>query len=73
VPTRLLKRFGARIVLLRREREWTQEQLAEHSGISVPHLSHLENGKREPCLLTMEKLAKAFRVDLAELMGGLQK
>jgi transcriptional regulator with XRE-family HTH domain len=67
VPITINQRFGRRIVVLRKERGWSQEKLGEHTGISMDHISHLENGHREPCLGTMVKLAHAFRLSMAEL------
>jgi transcriptional regulator with XRE-family HTH domain len=46
----------------------TQEQLGERSGLSREHISYIENGHREPCLVNMGKLAKAFGITLSELM-----
>jgi transcriptional regulator with XRE-family HTH domain len=49
----------------------TQEQLGERSGLSREHISYIENGHREPCLVNMVKLAKAFGITLAEMLEGI--
>ena len=36
---------GAEIRELRKERRMLQEELAERIGVSVPHISNIENGK----------------------------
>jgi transcriptional regulator with XRE-family HTH domain len=59
---------GRRIRQLRRNRTWRQIDLCEKSGISASHLSDLENGRREICLLTIERLAKAFGIPPADLL-----
>lgn len=61
-------KVGKRIRQLRRNREMTQLDVVKLCGISRTHLSDLENGLREVCLLTLEKLAKAFNVPPSELL-----
>ena len=56
---------------LRRERGWTQTYLAVHTGLGRPFISNLETGKKEPCLRSLEILAIAFDLSLAQLMRGL--
>ena len=41
------------------------------TGISVQHISNMENGHREPCLNNMAKLAKTFSVTLSEMTKGI--
>jgi transcriptional regulator with XRE-family HTH domain len=72
VRTNIQVRFGAKVVGLRAERGWTQEDLAERTTITVKHISSLENGHREPCLGVLVKLAKSFGVSLPELLGGIE-
>ena len=44
----------------------TQVQLAEKSGLPQSHISRLEAGKHSPSFVTLEKIAKALGVDVAE-------
>ena len=46
----------------------TQEQLAAKAGITQSHLSRLELGKYVPTLATLERLARALRIPLSELL-----
>lgn len=63
-----LKRdFGKRLRYLRRSRDITQEQLAELVGRSVNFISLVENGDTAPSFKTLERLAKALNVDVADL------
>lgn len=55
-----LLNFGERIKTLRDLRGWTQDELAERSGLSKPYLSRLESGKRERSDGAIKKLAAAF-------------
>jgi Predicted transcriptional regulators len=52
----------------------TQEQLAKKIGVSVIHVANLESPDsvshhRNPSLATLEKLAKALKVPVTELLG----
>jgi transcriptional regulator with XRE-family HTH domain len=46
----------------------SQEQLAEKAGISRGFLSRLEVARQNPNLSTLERIAKALNVGLAELV-----
>lgn len=65
---KILRKFGAKVFDLRTERGWTQEDLEELSGLSRNHISYIENGLREACLINIGRLAKAFGISVAELM-----
>ncbi len=63
----LQEKFGRRLRYLRRDRNLTQEQLAELTGRSVNAISMLERGLTSPSLETVVKLAQALHVDVGEL------
>jgi len=46
----------------------TQEALAEKAGISVDFLSLIERGRNSPSLGSLEKIANALRVNIADLV-----
>ena len=56
---------GQRIRTVRRESNINLRQLALLTGISAPALSLIENGKRDPRLSTLSKIAKALRVEIS--------
>jgi transcriptional regulator with XRE-family HTH domain len=56
---------------LRESHGWSQDYLAETSGIGRTHISQLENGRREAGLRMVETLAGAFGVTAAELLRGV--
>ena len=64
-------RLGRRIRLLRSKRGWTQQQLADMTGIGRVHVSELENGKREAGLRMLEKLAATFEIAVSDLLKGV--
>jgi len=46
----------------------TQQELADAAGISREYLVRLEGARQDPTLGTLEKLAKALKVKVAELV-----
>lgn len=61
--------YIAAIVRLKRlEREWSQERLALEAGMKPSEVSHLESGRRNPKVGTLERLAKALGVRSSEML-----
>jgi transcriptional regulator with XRE-family HTH domain len=58
-------RIGRRIRVLRTERGWTQDMLADHAELTREHLSELENGHKEMGVRSLERIAAALEVSLA--------
>lgn len=54
----------------RKEKNLTQEQLAEHIGVSNKTVSKWENGKCMPDYSILQKLCAALHVTLPERMDG---
>jgi transcriptional regulator with XRE-family HTH domain len=63
-----IRRLAMRLKELRRKREWSQEELAAKAGISRTYLARLETERQDPTLGVLEKLAKALKVKVAELL-----
>jgi transcriptional regulator with XRE-family HTH domain len=59
---------GDMIRILREMKEWTQAELAERSGISVPNISLLENNRVEIGRKRAEALARAFNIHPGTIM-----
>lgn len=59
--------FGKRVRELRKANNWTQEKLAEISGLHPNYIGMVERGERNPSLVNIEILAKAFGKKLSEL------
>ncbi|MBI0379587.1 helix-turn-helix transcriptional regulator, partial [Streptomyces albiflaviniger] len=68
--TEVLTAVGPRLRALRRTRGTTLAQLSETTGISLSTLSRLESGQRKPTLELLLPLAKAYGVQLDELVGA---
>jgi transcriptional regulator with XRE-family HTH domain len=65
------KAFAENLTRLRRQRNWTQAELADASGVGQSHISRLEKGTWEPRLATIMSLAKALGVQPGELLPSL--
>ena len=52
---------------LRKQLGWSQEALAEKTGVSAPYITQIEVGKRTPSLDIVEKLAFALGVEYKTL------
>ncbi len=66
---KLLADAGRRVREVRAGQGLSLEQLALLTGISAPALSVIENGKRDPRLTTLNRIAEALRVPLAALIA----
>jgi len=63
-----LKLFGARVVQLRNQRNWSQERLSLESGLARSYLGGVERGKRNIALINICRLAEALSVTPDELL-----
>lgn len=69
----LRRTFATNLTRLRRAADWTQEQLAEEAGVDRAYISRLEAGKKNASIDLIERLAKALRVEAAELLKASPK
>jgi transcriptional regulator with XRE-family HTH domain len=67
--TAINQKFAKRLRELRQKYGYTQERLAELSGVDYKHIQLLES-KHPPAakLDTVEKIAKAFKIDPSKLL-----
>lgn len=65
--TETLLGLGYRLRQARLTADLTQPQLARLSGISAPALSLIERGKRDVRITTLQRLADALKVPIAQL------
>ena len=65
--------LGKRIAALRREKEWTQDALAEVLGVSPQAVSKWENDQTCPDISLLPQLARELGVTVDELLSGKQE
>ena len=68
----ILIQLGKRIRFLRKEKKWSQLDLALESNVNRNYISDLEKGRRNPTILVLNKIAIALNTDLSNLFKGIQ-
>ena len=66
-----LKECGKRIQQLRKERELTQEQLAEKLNVSQNTIAKIESGLRRPSIDFLLEISEFFNVSTSYLVFGV--
>ena len=64
-------RFGVAVRKRRLDYGWTQDELAERAGLDRSFVSGIERGTRTVSIVTLEKIADAFKLPIAELLKEL--
>jgi transcriptional regulator with XRE-family HTH domain len=64
-----LKHLGRNVRRLREARGWTQEKLAEHTGLQRSYISQIETGNRNFSAVVLARLLLAFDSAPEELLG----
>lgn len=59
-----------RIVDLRKQNKWTQEEVALKLGITKGHYCNIENGQRYPSYAIIIKLQNIFGDNIADLLSN---
>jgi len=67
----ILAALGLSVRKNREARQFTQEKLAEKSGLDPTYISDIERGLRNPGIKNVAKLAKALGLTTAELCKGV--
>ncbi len=66
------EQLGMRIKFLRKQRKWSQEDLALNANVNKNYICDLENGRRNPSLDILERIAVGLGVSLEELFKGIE-
>ena len=61
-------RIGFNLMKQRRLKGWTQEQLAEKSGVSRSRISKMENGKENFNIESLFLIAQSLEIDFIEFL-----
>lgn len=65
--------LGARVRELRKAKEWTLEQAAQHAGLARSTLSKIENGQMSPTYEALKKLATGLSISVPQLFTAPTK
>jgi DNA-binding XRE family transcriptional regulator len=63
---KFIGKVGKRVASVRKEVGISQEQLAEMVELHRTYIGYIEQGKRNPSIGNMFKIAKALKVDIKE-------
>ncbi|MCC7408476.1 MAG: helix-turn-helix transcriptional regulator [Phycisphaeraceae bacterium] len=72
MSTKYRQAFGDRVRQIRERLGLSQEALAARAKLHRTHISLIERGQRDARLETVERLAKALRVQPGELMPAVR-
>lgn len=61
------RRLSSNLQRIRREKGLSQEELAHRARVHQTYLSGLENGRRNPSIKIIERIADALGVDVVDL------
>ncbi len=64
--------LGKRIEYLRKQKGWSQEDLALESHVNKNYISDLENGRRNPSLMILVRISHALKITLQTLFQGIE-
>lgn len=70
LPADERRALGARIVVRRGAKRWSQRELARRTGIRYMRLSRVENGHTTPTVPELLRIAEALDASLEELIQG---
>lgn len=62
-----LRALGLRLRALRKERGWTLDRTADHTGVDLKHIQMIEAGKLNVTMLTLVRLIEGFGVPMERL------
>ena len=55
----LMEQVGGRLRVLREQRKFTLQELADTAGVSIGHISMIERGKGNPSFNTLVQIGRA--------------
>ena len=64
--------FGKRVRNARKNKNWSQEELAALAGINRTYMGEIERGRASPSLNKMVQISNALEIDIAILAHGLE-
>lgn len=68
-----LRALGKRIQELRKDRNFSQEQLAERCGMTTNYIGKIERGEAQPTLEALLSIANALKSNLSALFTYLDR
>lgn len=70
--SKILERYGNRIKELRKQKNLTQERLAEKAKLHYTYIGTVERGEKNISIINIEKISKALGVSLAKFFSNFK-
>lgn len=67
--TRVRKSFGRRVRELRKQKGYSQEQLADKAGLHRTYIGAIERGEQNVSIDNIDKIAKALKISVVLLFN----
>jgi len=64
-------RLGERVISEREKKSLSQEKLGEISDVDRTYIARIEEGKVNPSIMVLYKIAKALKMKLSQLLKGV--
>ena len=61
------KRLGKKIKRIRKQRKFTQEQLADQVRVTTKYIQYIESAKRIPSLKLLYRIARSLKIKVKDL------
>jgi len=68
VDVQLCQQFGKNLAKIRKNMGWSQEKLANESGLARSYIGDTERGMRNIALVNICKIADTLDIDVVDLM-----
>ena len=65
------KRLGNRVIIERKRKKLSQEELAGLSEIDRTYLARIEEGKANPSIKILNKIARKLKIRVSDLLKGV--
>ena len=62
------RRLARNLMRMRQQKGWSQEDLADESGLHRTYISGIETASRNPTITVVERLAKALKATVSVLL-----
>jgi transcriptional regulator with XRE-family HTH domain len=71
--SKLDKTLGKEIQRLRSEKSWSQEYLAEITGLHRTYISQLERGLKSPSVRVLSHITNALNIKMSEFLRSVEE
>lgn len=69
----LIKNFGKSVRKAREEKGFSQEKLAELTGLHRTYIGGIERGERNASIKSIQKIANALKINISTLFELIEK